>query len=504
MNNLITEMQQAEFYNHSVTLPIQVIQTHISWVFLTGKYAYKLKKPVDFGFLDFTTLKKRKFFVEEELRLNQRIASDIYLEVLPISKQDNRYILGIDNNVEDYILKMRQFPQHCLLINVLNSGEMTQDLVRQLGKNVADFHLKTTTNDHIKGFGKIEIIRESIEDNYQATQKYITIVQTKQKYQDTKQFTDSFLENKKSIFLQRITENKIRECHGDLHLKNICYWQNKMYLFDCIEFNEPFRFVDVIYDVAFTTMDLDVRGKSDLANIFLNSYLEQTGDWQGVQVLPLYLCRQAYVRAKVTSFLLDDPNISELDKEKAIATAKKYYNLAWQYTRSQPGQIILMAGLSGSGKTTTANEIAPRLNAIHIRSDAVRKHLAGIPLEQKAPQQIYSNDWTKRTYVRLVKLGILLAKQGFTVILDATYNRRKWREQVIQETNKHNISLSIIYCQASKEVLQQRLSKRKSDISDATPELILKQTFEPFTSIEATYVKNRDVAGVKFLGRHNM
>ena len=246
--------------------------------------------------------------------------------------------------------------------------------------------------------------------------------------------------------------------------------------------------MDVIYDVAFTLMDLDVRGKSDLGNIFLNTYLEQTGDWQGVEVLPLYLCRQAYVRAKVTSFLLDDANISELDKQKAIASARDYYNLAWQYTRSQSGQIILMAGLSGSGKTTKAKTIAPALNAIHIRSDAVRKHLAGIPLEQKAPEDIYSNDWTKKTYARLLELGILLAKQGFTIILDATYNRQKWREQVIQETNQHSLPLSIIYCHAPKEVLQKRLASRESDISDATPELIFQQTFEPFTSREEHYV----------------
>ena len=492
-------MQRAEFYNHAVDLPIQVIQTHISWVFLTGEYAYKLKKPVDFGFLDFTTLEKRKFFIEEELRLNQRVAPDIYLEVLPISQQDNSYILGNDNNVEDYVLKMRQFPQESLLINIFNAGKLTKDLVIKLGKTVADFHKKTPTNDYINEFGRVEIIRESIESNYEVTQKYIGIAQTQQQYQETKQFTDDFLENKKSILLRRITEDKIRECHGDLHLKNICWWRNKIHLFDRIEFNEPFRFVDVIYDVAFTLMDLDVRGKSDLGNIFLNTYLEQTGDWQGVEVLPLYLCRQAYVRAKVTSFLLDDANISELEKEKAIASARDYYNLAWQYTRSQPGQIILMAGLSGSGKTTKAKAIAPVLNAIHIRSDAVRKHLAGIPLEQKAPEDIYSNDWTKKTYARLLELGILLAKQGFTIILDATYNRHKLREQVIQEINQHSLPLSIIYCHAPQEVLQQRLASRKSDISDATPELIFQQTFEPFTATEKTYV-NKDNQLLKNIG----
>ena len=493
-------MQQAKFYNHAVKLPIQVIQTHISWVFLTGEYAYKLKKPVDFGFLDFSSLEKRKFFIEEELRLNKRIASDIYLEVLPISKKDNNYILDLDDNIDDYVLKMRQFPQETLLINMFKSGNLTQDLIKELGKTVANFHKNTPTNDYIKTFGNIEIIRESIDSNYQATKKYIGIVQTQEKYQDCQQFTDNFLIRKKNALLQRISEDKIRECHGDLHLKNICYWHDQLYLFDCIEFNEPFRFVDVIYDVAFTIMDLDARGRFDLGNIFLNSYLEETGDWQGVEVLPLYLCRQAYVRAKVTSFLLDDTDIADVDKENAIVTAKQYYDLAWQYTRLSPGKIILMAGLSGSGKSTIASKLAPRLNAIHIRSDAVRKHLADIPLKQKAPIDIYSQEWNRRTYEQLINLGILLAQQGFTIILDATYNRQQLRQQVITETVKQNISLAIIYCHAPKEILQQRLMNRGQDISDATIEVLNRQIFESFTFQEQTYVEN----GSKLLKEHNI
>lgn len=488
MNNLIKQMQQPEFYPHAVKLPIQVIQTHISWIFLTGNYAYKLKKPVNFGFLDFSTLEKRKFFVEEELRLNQEIAPDIYLAILPICQQDHHYFLATEEKVVDYVLKMRQFPQESLLINLFNSGKLTTDLLKNLGKTVAKFHQNAQTNDYINQFGSVEIIKQSIEDNYQVTQKYIGIVQTEKQYQETKQFTDHFLQAKEDIFLQRIAEDKIRECHGDLHLKNICWWQNKIHLFDRIEFNEPFRFVDVIYDVAFTVMDLDARGKPDFGNIFLNSYLEQTGDWQGVEILPLYLCRQAYVRAKVSSFLLDDDDISPQDKHQAMTTAQDYYHLAWQYTQSPPGQIILMAGLSGSGKSTTAQKIAPTLNAIHIRSDAVRKHLAGIPLEVKAPPEIYSDDWTEKTYDKLRELGRLLAKEGFTVILDATYSRHQWRKAIIQQTKHNNLPLTIIHCDAPPEVLCDRLLKRKNDISDATPELILKQTFEPFREQEKTFV----------------
>ena len=211
-----------------------------------------------------------------------------------------------------------------------------------MGEVVANFHQKTNTNDYIKSFGKVEIIKKSIDGNYQATQKYIGIAQTLEQYQETQQFTNNFLTQKQAIFESRCLNHKIRECHGDLHLRNICYWHNKIQLFDRIEFNEPFRFVDVMYDIAFTVMDLEAKGRQDFANIFLNTYLEKIGDWEGLQVLPFYLCRQAYVRAKVTSLLLDDPNIAESEKESATQIAKNYYHLAWQYTQISPRKMIVM------------------------------------------------------------------------------------------------------------------------------------------------------------------
>jgi aminoglycoside phosphotransferase family enzyme/predicted kinase len=486
LNDLIQQMQKPEFYPHKVTTPIKIIQTHISYVFLTGEFAYKLKKPVNFGFLDFSTLAQRQHFLEEELRLNQPVAPDIYLEIIPIIKQNDRYYLATENNLEgeEYVLKMRQFPQENLLINKFENGELTAQQIEILGETVAKFHPQTVTNDYIKSFGTTSVINKSIQDNYEQTSKYIGIAQTQEQYEQTKQFTDNFLRDKEQVFLQRIAQDKIRECHGDLHLKNICWWHDKMQLFDRIEFNEPFRFVDTMYDIAFTVMDLDAKGKPDFGNIFLNTYLEQTGDWEGVQILPLYLSRQAYVRAKVTSFLLDDPAIAEEDKNQALETAKSYYHLAWKYTQLSQGKLILMSGLSGSGKTTIAKKLAPQLNAIIMRSDAVRKHLAGVPLNQQANEEIYSSDWSEKTYHKLLELGLLLAKQGFTVILDAKYDKIKWRTPVIEQAKVNHIPLEIIYCDAPKEELKERLLQREKDISDATPEVLLKQEFEEFTPEE--------------------
>jgi hypothetical protein len=485
---LINSLSQEKTYLHPVSCPIEVKRTHSAIVFLTGEYAYKLKKPVNLGFLDFSTLDKRKHFLEEELRLNQRLAPDLYLEVLPISQVSDQFILGDNSNIVEYSLKMRQFPQDTLLSHLEENHQLTSDIIQALGKVVADFHLHTPSNDYITSFGKIDKIREAIDENYQQTDQYIDWLQTQDQFTETQAFTTDYLENKTDYFLQRQQKGKIRECHGDLHLNNICYWQNKIYLFDRIEFNEPFRFVDTMYDVAFTVMDLDVRNQKELGNLFLNTYLEQTGDWQGLQVLPFYLCRQAYVRAKVNSLLLEDASLSEKERETTINSAQKYYHLAWQYTQKEQGRLILMSGLSGSGKTTIARKIAPEVKGIHLRSDAVRKHLAGIKLEETGSDKLYTYEMSVKTYQELLSLGEMLLKQGVTVILDAKFDRREWRMKAQEMAKSLSVPFKIIYCEASPEILQQRLRERQGDISDATPQL-LEQQIQQFESFEPTEEK---------------
>ncbi|MBR8827440.1 MAG: AAA family ATPase [Gomphosphaeria aponina SAG 52.96 = DSM 107014] len=491
---LIEQMQQAHFYPHSVQNSIKGIQTHISYVLLTGNYAYKIKKAVNFGFLDFSTLAKRKFFLEEELRLNKQNAPEIYLEVLPITKIGEIYRLNGRGETQEYVLKMRQFSQDDLLSRMLEQGKLTTKHLEDLGKMVALFHEKSQTNDEIKSFGTGEKIKASIDDNYGHTAKYIGITQSQQQYEETKRFTDNFLSEKKEIFSSRRENNKIKECHGDLHLKNICWWQNKIQLFDRIEFNEEFRFIDVIADVAFTVMDLEARGFQELGNVFLNTYLENTGDWEGVQVLPLYLCRQAYVRAKVFSLMLDEGALSEQEKEKVTKTAVNYYQLAWKYTLPKQGKLILMSGLSGAGKSTVAEEIAKKSNGIKIRSDAVRKHLGGMALEEHGGNELYTPAMSEKTYNRLLALGIILASQGWVVILDGKYDRQIWRERAYVAAEVAKLSLEIIHCTAPMGVLRDRLAQRTGDISDATVNLLTEQqtAAEPFTEAERKYVTTID------------
>lgn len=491
---LIRQMLQPSFYPHPVAESIELVQTHISFILLTGDYAYKVKKDVDFGFLDFSTVEKRQHFCREELRLNRPQAPEFYLEVLPISKVGDRFQLSEDSHPVEYALKMRQFPQENLLINLFERGNLTFDHLTTLGQKVAQFHLNAPTNDYIREFGKIAKIRQAIEQNYDQTDQYIGRGQTQKQYEETQQFTDRFLEEYDSLFQSRIEQNWIRECHGDLHLKNMFLWKDRIMLFDRIEFNEEFRFVDVMYDVAFTVMDLDGRGRSDLSNQFLNTYIERTGDWEGLQVLPFYLCRQAYVRAKVNSMMLDEPEISKQKKQEIQQEAGLYYKLAWEYTHQKSGKIIMMSGLSGSGKSTVARQLSGRINAIQIRSDAVRKHLGGIPLNQRGTEALYTTEMTQKTYNRLLELGIILAKQGFAVILDAKYDRQQLRENVITECESHQLPLSILECVAPVEVLRSRLQQRGEDITDATVDLLesQQQAAEPFTESEKAYVTSID------------
>lgn len=488
--NLLQAMGSPDFYPHDTTPAIALEQTHVSYVFLTGDFAYKVKKAVNFGFLDFSTLAKRKQFCEAELAMNQGVAPDIYLEVVAFTQEGDRYGINGPGPVVEYGVKMRQFPQSQLLSAMFDRGELTETHLAQLGEVVAAFHQTTLTNEEINGFGTVAQIRQSIDENYAQTQGYIGTVQTQQQYDETKAFSDRFFAEHAQIFAERQNQGKIRECHGDLHLRNLCFWQGKLQLFDRIEFNKPFRYVDVMYDVAFAVMDLEARGRRDLGNVFLNRYLETTGDWEGLQVLPLYLSRQAYVRAKVTSFLLNDPHVPESDKEQARRTAADYYRLAWQYTQRSEGQIWMMSGLSGSGKSTLGQAIAQRENAIHLRSDAIRKQLGGIGLQEKGPDDLYSPEMTARTYRRLLELGQCLVAQGFQVILDGKYDRHALREPVIQWCQGQGIPLKIVHCHAEPDVLKARLSDRQGDISDATAALIDDQLrqWEGFTPEEQPFV----------------
>ncbi len=502
--DLIRQMLQPGFYPHPVQEPIRLLQTHISYILLTGDYAYKVKKPVNFGFLDFTTLEKRQHFCQEELRLNQRLSPELYLAVLPIVEQADCYHLETSDpslgTIADYTVQMQQFPQEALLSQLFQQDKLAPAMLQELGILVAQFHTQAEIQTDLQSYGSLPSIQEVAANNYAISAEFIAsepvagpeTPQTRTQYTQTQNFTDQFFEEHADWFVQRQAEGKIREGHGDLHLNNICFYPDKIRIFDCIEFNEAFRTIDVMYDVAFLVMDLEFQGRVDLANLFLNTYLEHTGDYWGAALLPLYLSMRAYIRGNVNSLALKDPAIPDADKTKSAQLAQAYYHLAWDYTQRSQGQLLLMSGLSGSGKTSIARLLAQRFNALHLRSDAVRKHLSSTPLYQRGDTNgtfgsgIYTPEMTAKTYDYLLELGLFLAQQGWTVILDAKYDRQDLRQTALAAATAAQLPIRFVQCTASIEVLRDRLKARTGDIADATADMLEAQikTAEPFTPIE--------------------
>src|SRR3972149_2765670 len=311
---------------------IELTQTHISFVFLTRNLVYKVKKAVNFGFLDFTTLEKRRFFCEKELELNRRLCGDMYLEVVPINKADAVKIKGAGETVE-YAVKMKRMPQEKMMSKLLEKNKVDDRLVDRIAKIIADFHSKAETNRRIGEFGSLEIIETNWEENFDQTEEFIGKTISTEDFKLIRERVEDFMKRNTALFDKRIAEHRVRDCHGDIHSGNI-FATNGIYIFDAIEFNERFRYSDVAADVAFLAMDLDFKGRTDLSNFFVEKYVEYSGDQELTKLLPFYKCYRAYVRGKVVSFKLKDPHVGEKEKSAATKEAKAYFKIASTYAKS--------------------------------------------------------------------------------------------------------------------------------------------------------------------------
>lgn len=311
---------------------VELIQTHISFVFITDNLVYKVKKAVNFGFLDFSTLEKRRVFCEKELTLNRRLCPDIYLEVVPINKAKNITIKGEGEPVE-YALKMKRLPQERIMTTLVKENKVNKQTVDELAHVVSQFHSKAQTNPTISEFGSLKIVKANWDENFSQTQKYINQTIPKEQYLFLQTKINSFMQNNQPLFEDRRLCNFVRDCHGDLHSGNI-FITEKICIFDAIEFNDRFRYSDVASDVAFLAMDLDYQQRPDLATHFIQRYIEYSKDQKLTRLLPFYKCYRAYVRGKVISFKLDDPNVAKQEKELAIKEAQAYFKLATEYAKN--------------------------------------------------------------------------------------------------------------------------------------------------------------------------
>jgi len=309
---------------------VEFIETHISLLFLTGNYVYKVKKPVDFGFLDFTSLEKRRYFCQQEVKLNRRLSPDIYLGVVEITHDRDRISLNGKGEVEEVAVQMKRMPEEFLLDQLLKKGQVDRKMIEALSEKLARFYASAETNEHIKSFGKPERVKQDTDENFEQTEKYVDTVIPKPVYEEIKHKTNEFFKVREALFHRRIASDRIRDCHGDLRLEHI-FWGKEIAIFDCIEFNERFRYTDVAADISFLAMDLDYHGRDDLSDHLIAAYIEQSGDQELTHLLDFYKCYRAYVRGKVESFKLDDPHISEEEKKKVLAAAKSYFQLAETY-----------------------------------------------------------------------------------------------------------------------------------------------------------------------------
>jgi len=325
---IVEALMRPEAYDEEVG-QIELIQTHISFVFLTRKFVYKVKKAVDLGFLDFTTLEKRRFFCEKELALNRRLCGDMYLGVVPINKSNVVKIKGEGETVE-YAVKMKRMPQEKMMNKLLEENRVDGKLIDRIAKIIAEFHSKAETNRRISEFGSLAIIETNWKENFEQTREFVGRTISMNNFEVIRGRINDFMKRNESFFKKRVAVGRVRDCHGDIHSGNI-FITDRIYIFDAIEFNERFRYSDVASDIAFLAMDLDFKERTDLSNFFVKRYVKYSGDQELTKLLPFYKCYRAYVRGKVVSFKLKDPSVGDEEKRAAMKEAKAYFKLASTY-----------------------------------------------------------------------------------------------------------------------------------------------------------------------------
>ncbi len=467
---LIESLCNADCYDHPVQ-QIELIETHISWVILTGSYAYKVKKGVDFGFLDYSSLEKRHIQCEQELKLNRRTAASLYLAVVPIGGSPESPQLNQEPAIE-YAVKMRQFPQQALLSHYQERGELGKEAILALADTVAEFHANTAIAGDDSPYGTADSAFYPVNENFEQIRARIDEPGALSRLAQLERQSRAFFTVHSERFERRKRQGMIRDCHGDLHLNNIVLLEGRPLLFDCIEFNDNLRIIDVISEVAFLVMDLDEHGRSDLANLLLNRYLEDGGDYEGLALMPFYLGYRAMVRAKVAALRLDQPGLQSAEREAVLQDFTAYLQLAESYTRPAQPRLLITHGLSGSGKTTLTQSLLQQPGVVRIRSDVERKRLFGLAsLESSgfaAGQDIYTPEASRRTYDRLLQLADSSLAGGYSVIVDATFLRREERDRFRQLARRCHLPFTILHFTAHAVTLQRRVQARTAEGGDAS------------------------------------
>ncbi|HVY55405.1 MAG TPA: AAA family ATPase [Thermodesulfobacteriota bacterium] len=451
------------------------IQTHISDVFIAAPFVYKVKKPVDLGFLDFSTLEKRKMFCRTEVELNRRLCPGVYLGVEEITSRDGVLTLGGSGEIVEYAVKIKELPESGFLHEKLGRGEVREDDIRRLSRRLVDFYRSQPVREEVSAYGLPERIRINIDENLSLSREFVGTTITRQAYCAISYYNEKYFTDKRAIFLKRVEDGFIKDCHGDLHLDHVNINPDGICIYDCIEFSDRLRYIDTASDLAFLAMDLDYNGRPDLARLFISETAGLTGDEGIYRVLDFYKCYRAFVRGKVESIKALEPEVPADEKELSKRRAEKYFRLALRYALfgSTPA-VIVTFGIIGTGKSTLAGMLGGELSCRVVSSDAVRKEITGTPAGERRYEGweggIYTSDTTERTYKEIIGRALDAARSDMTAVLDASFSKRKWREMLLSEAWEAGVSVFFVRTTAPVEEVELRLLRREvegTSVSDA-------------------------------------
>lgn len=480
---LIEALLDPAAYPHPVER-VELVETHISWVLLAGDRVYKIKKPVNLGFLDFTTLGRRRRFCHDEVRLNRRLTSDIYLGVVEIKGTARAPRLEGAGRTVEVAVVMRRMPADRMLDRLVERDDAPPALLDAIGTRVARFHEEAETGGEIDEMAGLDTVRRNWEENFAQTSDVGPELLPEETRRRVREHVSAVLEREAARFAARVAAGRSRDCHGDLQAQHVCCL-DPVQIFDCIEFNHRFRFGDVAAEIAFLAMDLERLGRPDLAIRFLNAYLEENGDYDAVPLLDFYRAYRAWVRGKVLSI-----QVAGGLAERA-AEARALFALAGRYVAPhRRPRLVLTSGVMGSGKSTAARLAAARLGAIVVRTDAVRKRLAGLPLRERVAagygEGPYTAEMGARTYAEATRLADELLRAGWPVIVDGSFSRAAERAETRAVAERHGVPCTVLWCDAPDPVLVKRLRARSEDrheVSDGREELLAehRSRYEPPT-----------------------
>jgi aminoglycoside phosphotransferase family enzyme/predicted kinase len=486
---LIEALSRPEAYPHPVDA-VEIHQTHISAVFLAGPFAYKIKKPVNLGFVDFSTLKKRKYFCEEEVQLNRRLAPEIYLGVVPISPLPGGKGLRFSGTgpVIEWAVQMKRLPAEATLESRLARGEVTQEHIRALAQRLDNFHWNADRSPEIASFATFAAVAANARENFTQAAPLVGTTVSTMVFDRVRALTETHLARCHPWI--EVRAKHARDTHGDLHLDHVYLFPdeappNDLVIIDCIEFCDRFRYADPVADMAFLVMDLSFHGRRDLARVFADAYFAPIWVGSGRPLLPFYSAYRAAVRAKVEGMELSEKEIDPAERMHAEQRARAHWLLALVEleTPDRRPAVVLMGGLPGSGKSTLAHSLAETANFTQLRSDVIRKELAGesAPTATGSNQGIYTDAWTERTYAELLRRTEELLWQGQRALIEANFRTDRQRQQFFDAARRWGVPISFIHCKASPEATRSRLLARRNDASDADWSIYqrLAQSWEP-------------------------